>query len=84
MPSSLLSLLSTVFRLFGRQNRQQNGQHGLGENVATGRTARLLQDRHELILAQTRPRIDGTFGVRIEPEPCPGRVMGFLQNPLLV
>ena len=68
MPSSLPSLLSTVFRLFGRQNRQQNGQHGLGENVAAGRTVRLLHRRHELhSIANSPARIEGTFLVRIEP-----------------
>ena len=45
---SLQSLLSTVFRLFGRQNRQQNGQHGQGENVPSDVT--VLQPPHHLEL----------------------------------
>ena len=46
--SSLWSLLSTVFRLFGRQNRQQNGQHGQGENVPSD--VSVLQSPHHLEL----------------------------------
>ena len=45
---SLQSLLSTVFRLFGRQNRQQNGQHGQGENVPLD--VAVLQSPHHLEL----------------------------------
>ncbi len=48
MASSLPSSLSTVFCLFGRQNRQQNGQHGQGENVPSD--ASILQPRHHLEL----------------------------------
>src|ERR1019366_2928049 len=44
-------MLSTVFRLFGRQNRQQNGQHGLGENVAPDRVGYWLS--HRLALYST-------------------------------
>ena len=47
MPS-LRSLLSTVFRLFGRQNRQQNGQHGQGENVPSDVSVLQPPHHHEL------------------------------------
>src|SRR3954453_22241189 len=68
---SLQSLLSTVFRLFGRQNRQQNGQHGQGENVPSD--VSVLQPPHHLELHSSANSVGQ---IRLGPARIPPRLPG--------